>query len=206
MNNPIIFFYKALREVNNIIYHRWSTQLTKLIFALNNIQYGSGLIASGTPYLHISRSGKVQIGNKLSLGNWAVTSASGLIGKCKLEVRNGAVLIIGNNVGMTATTIICRQEVTIEDNVMIGVGTHIYDTNFHNISPFVRIDMHDPQSSVKSAPVILHKNAFIGAYTIILKGVSIGENSVVAAGAVVVKSIPDNQMWGGNPAKFIKNI
>ena len=66
--------------------------------------------------------------------------------------------------------------------------------------------MHDPQNSVKSAPILLHKNVFIGAYSIILKGVTIGENSVVAAGSVVVKSIPPNQLWGGNPARFIKNI
>lgn len=206
MNNLIIFAYKALREVTNIIYHKWSSIHTKLIFNLNGIQYGNGIIASGIPYIHISRRGKVQIGNKLSLGNWAVTNASGLVGKCKLEVRNNATLTIGNNVGMTATTIICHKNIKIEDNVMIGVGTHIYDTNFHNIASFLRIDMHDPQNSVKSAPILLHKNVFIRAYSIILKGVTIGENSVVAAGSVVVKSIPPNQLWGGNPARFIKNI
>lgn len=206
MNNFIVFFYKALCEVTKIIYHKWSALRTKLIFSLNGIEYGSGLITSGTPYVHLSRRGRIQIGNNLSLGNWVATNASGLKGKCKLEARNGAVLTIGNNVGMTATTIICHQKVIIEDNVMIGVGTHIYDTNFHNISSVLRIDMHDPQSSVKSAPIILCKNAFIGAYSIILKGVSIGENSIVAAGSVVVKSIPNNQIWGGNPAKFIKCI
>ena len=206
MNNPIIFFYKAIRKITNTIYHKWSTQYCKLIFTLNGIQYGSGLVTSGTPYIHVSRKGKTLIGNRLFLGNWAVTNASGLMGKCKFEVRNGAVLTIGNNVGMTSTTIICHQKVTIEDNVMIDVGTHIYGTDFHNISPVIRIDMHDPQNSVKSSPVILHKNVFIGAYSIILKGVTIGENSIVAAGSVVTKSIPNNQIWGGNPAKFIKNI
>ena len=50
------------------------------------------------------------------LGNWTVTNALGLMSKCKLEVRNGVVLTIGNNVDMTSTAIICHQKVTIGDN------------------------------------------------------------------------------------------
>lgn len=89
---------------------------------------------------------------------------------------------------------------------MIGVGTHIYDTNFHNIDPTLRIGKNDPRESVKTRPIPINDNVFIGAFSIILKGVNIGKNSVVAAGSVVTKSIPDNQIWGGNPAQFIKNI
>ena len=107
---------------------------------------------------------------------------------------------------MTATTIMCFNHIEIGNNVMIGVGTHIYDTNFHNINPKDRIEKKDPKDTVKTAPVIIHDNVFIGAFSIILKGVTIGENSVIAAGSVVTKSIPDNQIWGGNPAHFIKNI
>ena len=58
----------------------------------------------------------------------------------------------------------------------------------------------------KVAPVIIKDNAFIGAGSIILKGTIIGMNSIVAAGSVVTKSIPDNEIWGGNPAKFIKKV
>lgn len=49
-------------------------------------------------------------------------------------------------------------------------------------------------------------NVFIGAKCIILKGVTIGENSVIGAGSVVTKNVPANQIWAGNPAKFIKNV
>lgn len=202
----IFFCYKCIRQLKSILFCKLSSFVTKLIFIFNGINWENGLTSSGTPYIHISTKGNCTIGNNLNLGNWSRNSASGLHGKCKIEVRNGAVLTIGNNVGMTATTIICRNKITIMDNVMIGVGTHIYDTNFHNINPIDRIIKGDCQETVKTDPIIIHKNAFIGAFSIILKGVTIGQNSVIAAGSVVVKSIPNNQMWGGNPAKFIKYI
>lgn len=49
-------------------------------------------------------------------------------------------------------------------------------------------------------------NAFIGAHSIILKGVTIGEKSIIGAGSVVARDVPDGEIWAGNPAKFIKNI
>ena len=55
-------------------------------------------------------------------------------------------------------------------------------------------------------PVVIGNDVFIGAKSIILKGVIIGENSVIGAGSVVTKSVPANQIWAGNPAKFIRNI
>ena len=55
-------------------------------------------------------------------------------------------------------------------------------------------------------PVVIGNDVFIGAKSIILKGVTIGENSVIGAGSVVTKSVPANQIWAGNPAKFIRCI
>ena len=55
-------------------------------------------------------------------------------------------------------------------------------------------------------PVVIKDGAFIGAHTIVLKGVTIGERSIVGAGSVVTRSIPDYEIWAGNPAKFIKKV
>ena len=55
-------------------------------------------------------------------------------------------------------------------------------------------------------PVIIENSVFIGAQSIILKGVTIGKNSIIGAGSVVTKNVPANQIWAGNPARFIKNI
>lgn len=57
-----------------------------------------------------------------------------------------------------------------------------------------------------TSPVVIKDGAFIGAHCIILKGVTIGENSIVGAGSVVTKSIPDGEIWAGNPVKFIRRV
>jgi acetyltransferase-like isoleucine patch superfamily enzyme len=60
--------------------------------------------------------------------------------------------------------------------------------------------------NAQSAPVKIEDNVFIGAHSTILKGVTIGENSIVGACSVVVKSIPANEIWAGNPAKLIRKV
>lgn len=55
-------------------------------------------------------------------------------------------------------------------------------------------------------PVVIKNGVFIGANSIILKGVTIGEKAIVGAGSVVTRSIPDGEIWAGNPAKFIRKI
>lgn len=202
----LILAFKCLKQLKALVLCNFTTLMTHVVFILNGIDFKSGLSSSGMPSIHISMRGICKVGKNLTLGNWYVINASGIYAKSKIEVRNNAELTIGDNVGMTSTTIMCHDKITIGNNVMIGVGTHIYDTNFHNIDPTLRIGKNDPRESVKTRPITINDNVFIGAFSIILKGVNIGKNSVVAAGSVVTKSIPDNQIWGGNPAQFIKNI
>ena len=100
-----------------------------------------------------------------------------------------------------------RREIIIEDDVFIGAGCMIYDNNFHSID-FEKRVLHGggEDKDIKCERVIIRKGAFIGAQCIILKGVEIGEYSVVGAGSVVVKSIPPGEIWAGNPAKLCKKI
>lgn len=95
----------------------------------------------------------------------------------------------------------CFQDqggVEIGDNALIGQQVVIATLN-HDLNPEKRADMIP-------AKVTIGKNAWVGAHATILAGVSIGENSVVAAGAVVTKDVPPNTVVGGVPAKIIKSI
>jgi len=89
--------------------------------------------------------------------------------------------------------------------VHIGGGSKIFDNDFHNMDWKARRDPKLNNVS-KTSPVVIENDVFIGTSCVICKGVTIGARSIVAAGSVVVKSIPADEMWGGNPAKFIKKI
>ena len=120
-----------------------------------------------------------------------------------MAIDNG-IITIGSNVGMSNVSIVSRNEISIKDNVLLGSGVIIYDNDFHAINYEERVEFGDRE--IKSSPVVIEEGAFIGAGAMILKGVTIGEHSVVGAKSVVTKSIPANEIWAGNPARFIKRI
>lgn len=93
------------------------------------------------------------------------------------------------------------EGIFIGRNALIGSCVEIYDSDFHDLSPEVRRG-----GNPNTGKVVLEDNVFVGSHAKILKGVTIGRNSVVAAGAVVARSVPENVVVGGNPAKVIKEL
>jgi acetyltransferase-like isoleucine patch superfamily enzyme len=111
----------------------------------------------------------------------------------------GENINIGKNVFVNhACTFMDRGGITLEDNVLIGPKVNLIATN-HPLDPAER-------RSTISHPIIIKRGAWLGAGATILPGVTIGENSVVAAGAVVSKNVPDNFIVGGVPARIIRSI
>ncbi len=145
--------------------------------------------------------GKITIG-KSSIGNRL--SPFFLSGYSYLEARDpNSYIRIGNNthINNSATLIADKTSIAIGDNVLIGTEFCAYDSDFHELSPKKRLSgNHD------CLPIIISNNVFIGSRVTILKGVSIGENSVIAYGSVVTSNVPPNQIWGGIPAKLISPI
>ena len=116
---------------------------------------------------------------------------------------------IGKNVVIRPTTMLFADtgnegsEIIIEDNSLIGSGVHFYVRN-HKFS-----NIHEPifnQGHSLSKTIRVKTGSWIGANAIILPGVSIGKNSVVAAGSVVTKSVADYKVVAGNPANVIKDL
>lgn len=127
-------------------------------------------------------------------GAYAVVCSKISIGK-RVVIRPGTMLFADpaeNGAG-----------ITIEDDVLIGSCVHFYvgNHNFENIN----ISIID-QAHADSKPILLKKGCWIGAHVTILPGVVIGENSVIGAGSVVTKSVPNRVVAVGNPAKIIKNL
>jgi len=116
-----------------------------------------------------------------------------------LYVNYGKNTKIGKNVFINFDCVFLDLGgITIEDNALISPKVSLLSEG-HPVSP------NDRQSLVPG-PIHIKKNAWIGAGATILPGVTIGENAVVAAGAVVSKDVPDNTIVGGVPAKIIKSI
>lgn len=89
--------------------------------------------------------------------------------------------------------------IDIADDVMIGPNVNII-TSSHPIEPSRR------RNGVIAKPIVIEKNVWLAASATIIGGVTVGENSVVAAGSVVTKDVPPNTLVGGNPARVIRSI
>ena len=120
---------------------------------------------------------------------------------CKLR---GGILRIGNGTGISNSFITCQKKIEIGNHVLIGANCQIYDTDFHPLeSKFRYGDMKD-NNWIRRAEVIIEDGVFIGTRCIILKGTRIGTGSIIGAGSVVSGHIPENEIWAGVPARFIK--
>lgn len=202
MRQCVHTLFNAFQLVEYKVYKNLTTFFTKLLFQLAGVQC-STVNASGIPFVHISRHAQMSVGRNFTLGSSIKTAATGMKGRCRIEVRNRATLRIGHNVGMTLTTIECFDSITIGNDVMIGFGVHIMDTDFHSIDPGIRLSGCD---KARTAPVVIADKVFIGAQALIMKGVTIGEGAVVGAGSVVTKNVPPYSVVAGNPATVIKKL
>lgn len=116
-----------------------------------------------------------------------------------IYINYGKHISIGKNVFINFDcTFLALGGITIEDDVLIGPKVSLITEN-HPLNP-------QDRKGLIGKPILIKKNAWIGANATILPGVTIGENAVVAAGAVVSKNVPDNSIVGGVPAKFLKDI
>ena len=174
-----------------------------MLCRLNGIRFGRGLKAIGVPSVNVSLGGSATIGERFTIRTGCGNTEIGSVGS-RIRVGPKGILKIGDCVGMSNATIVCEESVEIGDDVLIGGGVQIFDTNFHSTDASIRISGHESRSDVKTAPVRIGARAFLGANAIVCKGVTIGDEAVVAAGSVVVGDIPAGETWGGNPARRIK--
>ncbi len=196
--------YKICRRIYCVFISFFDFMYTWLVLKGNKVVFEK-FRTFGTPYVMVSRGGKMSIGKNFAMNNGIKHNPIGCPQPCTFFVDRSATLSIGNNVGISQTALVAIDDITIGNNVKIGGGVCVYTTDFHSLDPVIRKSKDDVKNRAKK-PVVIRDNAFIGAHSIILKGVTVGENSIVGAGSVVTKSILDNQIWAGNPAKFIRNV
>ncbi|GAA4109748.1 DapH/DapD/GlmU-related protein [Aquimarina addita] len=195
----IIVIYKIVTFIRQVFYQA----ICGIHFSLFKVSIGKNWKINGILFIRNSGTGGITIGKNFRANSGASNNPIGGDTILRLITKKEGKIIIGNNVGISNTTIFSENSILIEDGVLLGGGCLIWDTDFHSLDASIR---GTSQDEGKTLPIVIKKKAFIGANSTLLKGVVIGENSIVATGSIVTKSIPDNQIWGGNPAKFIRDI
>lgn len=198
------FLYKVMVFLYNKITVTFSNLIAPLYFSLNNVSLKKGLECNGLPIFSVQ--GKFTIEENFHNNNKILSNPIGRSYRSMFIVRKDAELTIGKNNGFSGVSIVCQKRITIGNNVKIGANTCIYDTDFHSLNYNDRLDSKMDSKNTIKKEIFIDDNVFIGAHSTILKGVKIGKNSIIGACSVVTKSVPDNEIWAGNPAKFVRLI
>lgn len=162
-------------------------------------------VLHGLPFISKSPNSHIIINKGVTLVSDPKINPSGILHPCTLVTQSSeAQICIGKDSGMSGATICCMKRITIGEYVGLGSNVSIFDHDFHPINPFYR-KFHN-EDYIECKEVTIEDFAWIGANSIILKGVHIGKGAVVGAGSVVTNDVPPLTVYAGNPAKFVKKI
>jgi len=168
----------------------------QLILKHHNVQFGAGCFGND---LHICNHGNIVLGSSIVLHSYP----NGSIYRTAINTYlPDAVVTIGDNCRLNGIIIHCNQRVTVGANCMFGPGTVIVDNDSHRVC----ISYFERMKQPLSKPIVIGNNVWVGMNCIILKGVTIGANAIIAAGSVVTKDVPANCLYGGNPAHLIRTL
>jgi acyl-[acyl carrier protein]--UDP-N-acetylglucosamine O-acyltransferase len=157
------------------------------------VRFGRRVVANHR--LDVRGPGQVVVGDEANL--------FAFVGRTRLYTRAPvARIVIGRNVRLNGTTIQAAASVEVGEDCILG-DANVMDTDMHPLSPDRR---HNPAAEVRSAPVVLEPNVWVGGQAAILPGVRIGRNSVVGFRAVVTGDVPPNVVVAGNPARVVRSL
>lgn len=165
-------------------------------FLLSNIEFGKYLKVDDFVYFSALGRGKLTVGDNVSIGAFSRIIISTSFNNL------GSHITIGNNVGIGEFAYLGGGGgLEIGDDCIIGqyLSCHPENHNYHSLDTLIR------NQGVCRKGIVVGRNCWIGSKVTILDGVKIGDNCVIAAGAVVTKSLPENSVIGGVPAKVLKS-
>lgn len=194
--------FRLNKRVKIIFYKYWN----RFKFFTSGINYGKNLSVWCKLYLFLDKQASVKIGNNFTFTSGdALNPLSRNINGC-IHVNEGGILSIGDNTGISSACIWVHKKITIGNNVNIGGDVIMMDSDAHSLDYLNRRDGDLDFRDKQDVPICIGDDVLIGVRSIILKGVSIGDRSVIGAGSVVTKDIPPDCIAAGNPCKVIKYL
>ena len=174
-----------------------STSSMRIRMSLRNVSYGKNIYFFGLTIIKKHSNGRISIAENCVFRSLATSNLIGINRPCILSVLTASAnLKIGEGCGFSGTVIGCFDKIEFGKNVRCGANTLITDSDWH---------LNDFRSG-KPKPISIGDNVWLGVNVTVMKGVTIGENSIIGAGSVVTKNIPANVIAAGNPCHIIKDL
>jgi len=196
---PLGRLLTAERGVRHSLWRWLRNQYAMQILASRCTRLGRGVRLDGD-VPQIVGSGEIYVGDRVVIGNrqtWVVG----------LKVYDDARLVIGHDTTVNYQTLIsCARSVTIGNHCRLAGEIKIFDNNSHPTDYRARRVNGGRMSAEDVAPVVIEDDVWIGTGSLVMKGVHIGRGAIVAAGAVVTKSVPPFSVVAGNPARVVKRL
>ena len=192
------------RGLKRIVYRHWN----RIKFRLLGVVLGKKSDMWSKIYLHVGEGATVIIGDYFEFQSGENYNPLCHNTYGSINVLNNATLTIGNESGMSGGTIWATDSITIGDNVKIGANCTIIDGDIHSTDWRRRRDKrpNPKRMEYKHKPIVIGNDVWLGANSIVLKGVTIGDRTVIGAGSVVSKDIPADCIAAGNPCVVVKNL
>jgi acetyltransferase-like isoleucine patch superfamily enzyme len=183
-------------------FHRF---LGWLRLSCSEVHFGGTVAAYGMPLISLFPGSQCHIGAGSTLISTSFATALGINHPVVLRTLTaGASIRIGARVGISGGSICAATQIEIGDDTLLGANITIADTDFHSLHPSHRHD--STHWSIATSEICIGRRVFIGTNAIVLKGVTIGDNSVIGAASVVTASIPGNVVAAGNPCRPIRDL
>ena len=182
---------------------KFNTYLERPFIKLNGVKLGQNVKLIGWPCIFRFPGSAVEIGDNCLIRSNFWSNLIGLYQRTIIIAKRGGNIRIGNNVGISGSTLYAWESIEIGDNTLIGANCKIMDSDLHPLDAAER--NANNLDKVKTAPIVIGKNCFIGCNCLILKGVTVGDGAVIGAGSVVTKNIPAGAVAAGNPAVILRS-
>ena len=176
---------------------RWELRLI-------GVCWSSAPTLCGRPFVSRSAGSTILFGRTVFLDSSRHNNPLGGEKPCVLRTMTStARLILGDRVGLSSSTIVSGSSIEIGEDTILGAGSMVLDNDFH--APGLGFSWLTEYSK-NSKPVKIGRGCFIGARSLILKGVTLGDRVVIGAGSVVTKDVPAHSIAAGNPARVVGTI
>jgi acetyltransferase-like isoleucine patch superfamily enzyme len=190
------------RAVGFPLFRFWCTSATRIKMMLMRCSCGRVLLVDGPVKIRVEKKGSILLGNHVTLLSRYGANLVGLANPVTLVCSASGQISIGDFSGLSGAVISSCSSVKVGNHVKIGGNVRIFDHDYHSLDFEKRRGIED-KLHVKSRPVTIGNDVFIGTNAMILKGVTIGDRAIIGAGSVVSCDVPADEIWAGNPARWI---